>query len=226
MSTEQIRLLDSKGCCPYEYTTSFETLEETQLPPIEASYSCLTESFISEEDYERAQNIRRELNIQNLGQYCDTYMKVDVLLLADVFEQVREFGKSIYGVDAANFPTIASLSFYAMLLYTFVKIEKLTDPDHVLLSETGIRDGIAQCSNRYSGANNHYTENYDSFKDEIHLTYLDVCIILIYLTCSWAMTKPLPISAFKGVEKEQLLQLDFLESWRKQSGGLFSRSEH
>ena len=32
LSTEQIRLLDSKGCYPYEYTTSFETPLTRVLP--------------------------------------------------------------------------------------------------------------------------------------------------------------------------------------------------
>ena len=34
-SDEQIRLLEAKGVYPYEYTSSFESLRKTDLPPIE-----------------------------------------------------------------------------------------------------------------------------------------------------------------------------------------------
>ena len=51
----QYDLLTRKGVYPYEYVNSWDRFEETQLPPMNAFYSDLNMSLISEEDYQRAQ---------------------------------------------------------------------------------------------------------------------------------------------------------------------------
>ena len=62
-TAEQIRLLEDKGVYPYEYTKSFESLQKTELPAKEAFYSKLTESDISNTEYQRALNVWREFNM-------------------------------------------------------------------------------------------------------------------------------------------------------------------
>ena len=86
----QYDLLTRKGAYPYEYINSWDRFEETQLPPIEAFYSKLNLSSISEEDYQRAQNVWDEFGIRNLGDYHDLYLQTDVILLANVFEAFRD----------------------------------------------------------------------------------------------------------------------------------------
>ena len=53
----QHELLTRKGVYPYEYINSWDRFEETQLPPINAFYSNLNMSSISEEDYQHAQRV-------------------------------------------------------------------------------------------------------------------------------------------------------------------------
>ena len=53
----QCDLLTRKGIYPYEYMSSWDKFEESQLPPIEAFYSNLNMSNISEDDYEHAQKV-------------------------------------------------------------------------------------------------------------------------------------------------------------------------
>lgn len=48
---ERLTLLLRKGVFPYEWFDDVKKLNETQLPPIEAFYSSLTEQGVSKEDY-------------------------------------------------------------------------------------------------------------------------------------------------------------------------------
>ncbi len=50
---EDLDLLTEKGVYPYDYFDDFEKFRERELPPKEAFYSKLSESDISDEDYER-----------------------------------------------------------------------------------------------------------------------------------------------------------------------------
>ena len=51
----QYDLLTRKGIYPYEYLSSWDKFKETQLPLIEAFYSYLNMSNVSEDDYQYAQ---------------------------------------------------------------------------------------------------------------------------------------------------------------------------
>ena len=53
----QYDLLTRKGIYRYEYMSSWDCFEETQLPPIEAFYSKLNISSISNDDYQHAQRV-------------------------------------------------------------------------------------------------------------------------------------------------------------------------
>ena len=70
-------------------TDKRDKFEETQFPPREQFYSYLKEECASEDDYAKAKKIWNEFNIQNVCYYHDLYLTLDVLLLADVFENFR-----------------------------------------------------------------------------------------------------------------------------------------
>ena len=53
----QYELLTRKGIYPYEYKLDWDKLEESQLSPIEAFYSNLNKSNVSNEDYEHGQRV-------------------------------------------------------------------------------------------------------------------------------------------------------------------------
>lgn len=66
------------------------------------------------------------------------YLQTDVLLLASVFEKFRQSCMTIYGLDPAHYYTTPGFSWDAMLKYTKVEIELLTDVDMLLFVERGM----------------------------------------------------------------------------------------
>ena len=70
----QYNLLTRKGIYPYEYMSSWDKLEESQLPSIEAFYSNLNMSNVREGNYQHVQRVWKESRIRNLGEYHDLYL--------------------------------------------------------------------------------------------------------------------------------------------------------
>lgn len=155
-------------------------------------YSKLNNEAISDDDYEFALQIWSCFHIKTLGDYCDLYLKTDVLLLADVFENFRITCHTIYKLDPSNYYTSPGLSFDAMLKYTDVLIELLTDIDMLLFVEKGIRGGISQCSKRFVEANNKYMNDYNQQEESKYIMYLDCNNLYGY-----SMMQYLPLNNFK-----------------------------
>ena len=189
---KQFRLLLRNGVYPYEYMSSWDKFEETQLPPKEAFHSNLNMSDISKYDYEHTQKVWKEFKLKNLGEYHDLYLKNDVLLLSNVFETFRNNCLEYYKLGPAHFYTSPGLAWQACLKKMGVRIELLTDFDMLLMFECGIGGGITQAVHRYMKANNKYMgypEGVSNF-----LQYLDANDLY-----GWVMSQPLPIGGFKWV---------------------------
>ena len=148
----QYDLLTRKGVYSYEYVNSWDRFEETQLTPISAFYSNLNMSSMSEEDYQYAQRVWKEFGIHNLGDYHDLYLRTDVVLLANLYEDFRDTCLKHYKLDPAHFCTSPGLAWKACLKRTGIKLELLTDPDMLLMFEQGIRGGITQAVRKYASA--------------------------------------------------------------------------
>ena len=119
----QYDLLTRKGIYPYEYMSSWDRFEETQLPPIEAFYSKLNMSSISSDYYQHAQRVWGEFGIRHLGDYHDLYLRTDVVLLANVYEAFRETGLEHYKLDPAHFYTSPGLAWKACLKRTGIRLK-------------------------------------------------------------------------------------------------------
>lgn len=92
---DKAHLLFSKGVYPYNYMDDFDTFKENRLPGREKFYNKLTRTHISQEDYEYAQQVWNEFNINTMGDYHDLYLKTDVLTLACVFQNFRSVSMSL-----------------------------------------------------------------------------------------------------------------------------------
>ena len=81
-SGNQLNLLLRRG----DYVDFMKKLDETCLPPKEAFYSKLMGEGITDEDYQHAQTVWKEFNIESMKDYHNLYNLSDVLLLVDVFK--------------------------------------------------------------------------------------------------------------------------------------------
>ena len=191
--TQRINLIYSlEKVYPYEYMKSPKKLKETQLPPKEAFYSRLNDEGITDENYAHAQKVWKTFEMKNLDDYHNLYNQVDVLLLSDVLENLRNICCKHYNLDPAHYFTAPGLALDPALKETEVKLELSSDSDMLLMIEKGIRGGVSTISNRYGKSNNRYMgDKYDVSKPTKYITYLDANNLY-----GWAMSNPLPIHGF------------------------------
>ena len=196
---EQLQLLTKKGVYPYDYVDNENKFSETSLPPKEAFKSKLNDSEISDVDYNHALNVWNVLGCKTFKDYHDLYLKTDVLLLADVFDNFRETCYKHYGLDAAHYLTAPGLSWDAMLKKTRVQVELFSEGniDMLLFVEKGMRGGVSVITHRHATANNPYMKSYNEKLDTSYLMYLDANNLY-----GWAMSQPLPHQNYKWVNPD------------------------
>ena len=116
-------------------------------------------------DYEHGLSDWNTFNINNIGEYHDFYLKTDVLLLTDIFENYRNVDLETYNLDPAHYVTVPSFSLDAALKKYGKPIEVFHNgPEHENMYnfvEKYIRGGMSFISHRHSVANNKYMKNYD-----------------------------------------------------------------
>ena len=171
-SDEFLKLVKQKGVCPYEYMDSFERFSE-DLPDKFKCFSSLKDEYISEKDYQSADNIWNVFQMNTVGDYHDLHLKTNVLLLADVFKKFINTCLNYYGLDPCHYFSSQGLSWDAMFKMTKIELELLSDIDMHLFIEKGMRGGISYVSKRHSKGNNKYMKCYDSIKESKYIMYLD-----------------------------------------------------
>ena len=187
--------MKGKGVYPYDYMDSFSKFSDTQLPGREDFYSLLTDEDISDDHYSHAQDVWNTFEIRNMGEYHDLYLKSDVLLLDDVFENFRRASLLNYGLDPCHYVSTPGLSWDAMLKMTGINLELITDIDQQLFIERGMRGGISFIAHRHARANNPYMKCYNPEDDKTYIIYLDANNLY-----GWPMSRPLAYRNFKWVE--------------------------
>ena len=170
---EQFQLMKQKGVYPYDYMDSFKKFDKTELPTKEEFFSILSNEHITDGDYQHAQNVWKTFKLKNMGEYHDLYLKSDILLLADVFENFRKTCLKYYKLDPCRYFTSPGLSWDAMLKMTDIKLELMTDIDMFQFIEKGMRGGISYIANRYGKANDKYLKEYNEKAPSKYIMYLD-----------------------------------------------------
>ena len=161
---DKIGLLTRKGVYPYDYVSCISKFDETQLPSQKEFYSKLNDEDITDDEYQHALNVWETFGCKNIRDYHDLYLKSDVLLLADVFENFRSTCLHHYNLDPAHYFTSPRLAWDACLKETKQELQLLLEYDMLMMFERGIRGGISHISKRYAEANNKYMDDYDPDK--------------------------------------------------------------
>ena len=191
-SEERLPLLLRKGVYSYERMQKWEDFELGRLPPQDEFYSSFNRCGISNDDYAHAQRVWEAFGCRTMGDYHDHYLKTDVTLLADVFQEHRRVCMEAYGLDPAHYLTAPSLAWDALLKYTGKELELLTDVDMYLFIERGLRGGISRVSRRLTMPNTPGLPYYDPDKPESRVLYVDANNLY-----GWAMCKMLPVGGFR-----------------------------
>ena len=211
---KKLDLMSQKGVYPYDFKDSFKKFNE-KLPPKEEFYSVLNDEHISDEDYKHAQNVWNAFSLDNMGNYHNLYLKSDILLLADVFENFRKTCLQYYKLDPCHYFTSPGFSWDAMLKMTNIKLELMTDIDMFQFIEKGMRGGISYIANRYGKANNKYMKSYNKKTPSKYIMYLDANNLY-----GWAMSQYLPTGGFRWMTEKQFNNIDLAKYKEDSDKGL------
>ena len=212
---EQFNLMKQKGVYPYDYMDSFDKFNDTTLPKKDDFFSILNNEHITDQQYALAKNVWETFNLKTMGDYHDLYLKSDILLLADVFENFRKTCIQYYKLDPCHYFTSPGLSWDAMLKMTDIKLELITDIDMYQFIEKGMRGGTSYIANRYGKANNKYMKNYDEKAPSKYIMYLDANNLY-----GWAMSQYLPTGNFKWLSQKQIEKTNLGEYTENSKKGL------
>ena len=125
-SSQKLVLLKQRDAYSHDYMDSFERFGEEKLPDKKIFYSSVKDGttcdngkkldgHISNKDYLTCKKIWNEVNMKNMGDYHDHYLKKDVLLLADVFEKFIDTCLKFYKLDPCHYFSSPVLSWDVML---------------------------------------------------------------------------------------------------------------
>jgi len=126
-----MKFVTCKRVYPYECTDRCEKLDEMSPSSKDLFYNTLTETHISSEEYDK----HARYKCQKLNHYSVLYLKVDVILFMEIFENFC--GISTYSFDSVYYYTAPGFSFDCMLKFTNIKSELLSDYEMLLIFEKG-----------------------------------------------------------------------------------------
>ena len=88
---------------------NWEKFNQTSLPRKEDFYSYLNMEDITDAEYTHTKRVCKDFEIYNIAQYHEVFVQSETLLLADVFENFRNFCREIYELNPASFLAVLGL---------------------------------------------------------------------------------------------------------------------
>ena len=189
-----------KGVFPYEWLTHVAHLDQTCLPHRDSFYSRLNSNGITDAEYAHAKDVWKTFGMSTMREYHDLYLKTDVLLLADVFENFLDMALEHFKVDPCHYVTAPGMFYDALLKMSDVELELISDPEMYDCVERARRGGVSSIMKRHAVANNkHMGDRYDPSEPSSYIFYPDANS----LYC-WPMLQPLPVGGFRWLTSDEL----------------------
>ena len=129
----------------------------------------------------------------------NAYLKLDIVLLADVYEQFRKMSLSQDGLDPVHFISLPGLSFMSAFKMTNEQIHLLQDAELYTLFERGIRGGLT------------FVNKHRSKSELLTINNVPQKKIILYIDennlYGKALSEPLPHSNFHNLSIEEITNL-------------------
>ena len=107
----------------------------------------------------------KDFEIKYLGEYHDLFIQSDTILLADVFENLRNMCINIYKLDPAKFLSTPGLEWQAAIKIAKVKLGLLPDIDILLMVKKVLEEEyVPLFIYQYAKTNYKCIKNYDQNK--------------------------------------------------------------
>ena len=135
-------LFKKKLAYPHEYL-NLDNFQEPLNLTKEDYWSTLTQSYPSDDDIKRTQELFDKNKIENGRELTMLYLKMDVLQLADVFENFVESFTREYKINPLYSYSLPGYTWKAGLKLTDMKLDFIKDKELLLLVENNIRGGIS-----------------------------------------------------------------------------------
>ena len=163
-----------------------ENLNEEKLPSKKHFYNKLTLKSISDKKYKKVQEFYKNMEFKNLDEYLTAYLKSDICLLSDVFNNFRKTIFDEFQLDVCKYISAPSLSKDIALKQSKVKIENIKDVTIFQFVKASVMGGLS-----------------DSIKSNVQLDNNNQTIAYLDISSQYPyeMTKKIPISDYKFVNE-------------------------
>ena len=192
-------LFKKKLAYPYEYL-NLDNFQEPLNLTKEDYWSTLTQSYPSDDDIKRTQELIDKNKIKNGRELTMLYLKMDVLQLTDVFENFVESSTREYKINPLYSYSLPGYTWKAGLKLTNIKLDFIKDTaklpsgkELLLLLENNIRGGISSVmGDRHVQSD----ENKQILNIDANNLY------------GWAMSQYLPIDEFEKLNFPEEYELE------------------
>ena len=177
-------LFKKKLAYPYEYF-KLDNFDESLNLTKEDYWSTLTQFYPSDDDIKRTQELIEKYKIRNGQELAMLYLKMDVLQLADVFENFVESSTREYKINPLYSYSLPGYTWKAGLKLTNIELDYIKCKELLLLLENNIRGGISSVMG----------DRHVQSDENKQILYIDANNLY-----GWAMSQYLPTGDFKKIK--------------------------
>ena len=170
---------------PYNYVNK-DNLENENIPDKKHFYNMLTLKDITDKEYKKIKEFYENMEFKNLKEYLECYLKSDITLLADIFNNFRKIIFDNLELDPVKYISAPSLTKDCALKYNKAKIENIKDVSIFQFVRNSVMGGLSNSISPHVKIDN---ENESIVYNDISSQY------------PFELSKKLPYKDYKFVEK-------------------------